>query len=270
MRAAITIIYNGLHHLQNKGFTEFMLANFDHWIIIEGVSKNGGSTSWCRNQNGYHKSVDGTLEFIKQLESKHDQVHVYSHHKHYASKDEQFNKGIAILKAKTDKCYLWQVDADEHWNIDDIEAAEHRLWRSICNVASFQFNHYVKDGIVATGDWGSGRVNRLWKWKGGFFRSHEPAVMVSQTAPLELPQKFDHYSMVFEQDVKHKAKSYRGHEDVYKNWIKLESFTYPCHISKLFGKNTPVGRGNSFLHKIEKPCANAQNQKAKEVANLTC
>jgi len=269
MRVAITIIFEGLHHLTHKGFTEFMVKNFDHWIIIEGASNNGGSTYWCRSIPGSHRSQDGTVEFINELAVRHNHVHVYSHHKHYASKDEQFNKGIAILKTLTDKCYLWQVDADEHWSAEDLVAAERRLWRSVCTVASFQFNHFVKQDVIAVGDWGSGRVNRLWKWKGKFFQTHEPAIMTGQSAPLELPQKFDHYSLVFDKDVRHKAKIYRGHEDIYKNWLRLDDETYPCHVSKLFGNKTPVGRSDSYLHKIPSPCANAQNQKVKEVADLS-
>lgn len=244
-----------------------MVSNFDLWIIVEGSAKNGGSTSWCRNANTHYTSTDGTVEYLKQVQAENENVILYTHHKYYSSKDEQFNKGIAILKSRTDKCYLWQVDADEHWKVEDLAEAEHKIWRSMCNVASFQFNHYVKDGIIAKGNWGSGRVNRLWKWRGQMFRSHEPAVMTGQTAPVELPQKFEHYSMVFEKDVKDKSKRYRGHEEVYKNWKRLEELTFPCHISKLFGKNNPVGRGESYLYKTEIPCANVLNQKAKEAVN---
>ena len=257
MRAAITIVYNGLHHFQNKGFTEFMLTHFDYWVIAEGHSSNGGSTYWCKNMSVPPNSTDGTVEYIKELARNNTHVLAYSHHKYYKSKDDQFNKALQMLKSKINKCYLWQVDVDEHWTLEDLEAAERKLWRSYENVASFQFNHYVKDDVIATGWWGSGRVNRLWKWKGQSFSSHEPAIMVGQSKKaLELPQKFEHYSMVFEQDVKFKAKYYKGHEQVYLNWKELDKFRFPVHVSKLFGSNNIVGRSNSFLHKIENQCVN--------------
>lgn len=269
MRAAITIIYNGLHHLTNKGFSQFMVENFDYWVIVEGASQNGGSTSWCKHQGGSHTSSDGTVEFIKQLEKENPHVLTYSHHKHYKSKDEQFNKGIILLKTKINSCYLWQVDADEHWRIEDINRAERILWKSPSNVGAFKFNHYVKDDIIAVGDWGSGSVNRLWKWKGQLFDRHEPAIMLGQKKPEELPMKFEHYSLTHEQDVKFKAKLYRGHEKIYENWKKLDHKKFPCHIRELFGPNNSIGRSNTYLHKIEQPCVNVPNQENQE-SKLPC
>jgi len=267
LRAAITIVYNGMHHFQHNGFVPFMLEHFDYWIIVEGHCRNGGSTSWCKHMNIPHRSTDGTAEYIETLQS--DTVLTYSHHKYYASKDEQFNKGIQLLKTKTNKCYLWQVDVDEHWTAYDLNHAERKLWRSATNCASFQFNHYVGSDYIAVGDWGSGWVNRLWKWTGQPFTSHEPATMLGQVKPIQCSQKFDHYSMVFEEDVRFKAKYYRGHEEVYKNWRNLDTFDYPVHISALFGKNNSVGRSNSQLFKkSELSCANVTslaNQKNNEI-----
>lgn len=251
-----------------------MVDMFDYWVIVEGSSKNGGSTSWCKKINVPHRSQDGTAEYIMELSEKYNNVIAYSHHKYYTSKDQQFNTGIINLKTKTDNCWLWQVDADEHWEEDDLAAAERKLWRSKENVASFQFNHYVKDDIIAMGDWGSGRVNRLWKWRGQMFRSHEPSVMENQCMkPLELPQKFEHYSMVFEKDVAFKSRFYRGHETIYHNWKQLDNITeWPAPISVLFGHNTTIGQSDTMLYKITNPsCVNALNQDGqKEVADLKC
>jgi len=247
-----------------------MLDNFDYWVIVEGASKNGGSTSWCKVHRQGHRSTDGTAEFVQSLQS--DRVLTYSHDTFYKSKDEQFNMGIELLRTLTKDCYLWQVDCDEHWTADDLPLAERKLWRSASNVASFQFNHWVGDDILAIGDWGSGRVNRLWQWKGQYFNSHEPAVMKTQTkTTLLLPYKFDHYSMMFDQDVKFKSKFYRGHEQVYLNWKNLSNLEYPCHISNLFGTNNPVGRSNSYLYKTTDPsCVNATSHVNQKHAAINC
>lgn len=258
MRSAITIIHNGLHHLQHNGFVQFMLTHFDYWVVVEGHARPGGSTSWCKPLNIPHRSTDGTVEYLQSIQS--DKLLFYTHHKYYQSKDEQFNKGIQLLKTKTKHSWLWQVDADEQWSIKDIEDAEHKLWRSPSNCASFQFNHYVGREYIALGEWGSSYVNRLWKWRGQLFASHEPAVMISQRPVLKLPQKFEHYSMTFEQDVKSKSKYYRGHEMVYRNYLNLDTLEYPAHISCLFGANNPIGRSDSYLYKINDPCVNAISQ----------
>lgn len=279
IRCAITIVYNGLHHLRHKQFTEFMVGTFDYWIIVEGHSRPGGSTNWCKTIKVPANSTDGTCEYIKQLAADHGNVISYSHHKYYQSKDEQFNKALVLLSTKTKSCYLWQVDVDEHWKYEDIKQAERTLWRSYLNVANFQFNHYVKkiinsegetEYIMAVGDWGGGRVNRLWKWKGQRFESHEPAVMLGQTRDvLELPQKFDHYSLTDEKDVRLKSKYYKGHEMLYPNWRKLDTLTYPVHISALFGHNNNIGRSNSQLIKINPSCVNVQNP-ADQSVKITC
>lgn len=274
LRAAITIIYDSIQDLTHRGFSQFMVDNFDLWIIVEGSSKNGGSTGWCNSIPTEPESTDGTLDFIEGLALWNDHVKIYSHGIHYASKDEQFNKGIEILKSFTSSCFLWQVDSDEHWTKEDLQEAEKLLAESNSNTAQFQFNHYVINGdvaVVATGDWGSSICARLWKWEGQRFISHEPSVMENQTAPILLPQKFEHYSYCFESKVKFKSLYYKDHQHVYRNWRRLGSFRYPCHISKLFGINNPVGRGNSYLHKTTLPCANVPNQKVeKEAGNNVC
>lgn len=270
MRAALTIIYNSIEDLNHNGFSQFMVANFDHWIIVDGSSKNGGSTGWCNKIETTPSSTDGTLDFISGLALWNQNVHIYSQDTHYNSKDEQFNIGVDILRSLTTSCYLWQVDSDEQWTIQDLEQAEQMLSASSANVAEFQFNHYVINGdttCLAKGDWGSGSVNRLWKWDGQRFDRHEPAVMTGQTTPVLLPQKFEHYSYCVEKKIAFKSKYYQHHENVYRNWKLLPTFKFPCHISKLFGKNNPVGRGNSFLHKIELPCANVPNQRVKEAVS---
>jgi len=261
-RIALTIVYNGAHHLTDE-FVKFMTDTFTLWVIVEGQSRNGGSTSWCKHVEAPFNSKDGTIERIEQIQSNHKNVLTYVPVKHYKSKDEQVNRAIELIKTRFSSGFLWQVDVDEHWTKEDIEAAERSLWRSPESCAEFQFNHYVKKDVVAIGRWGSGYVTRLWKWSGHSFISHEPAILAGQTNPIKLPQKFQHYSMIYPQDVKWKAKSYKGHEMVYINWLKLDEFTYPQHISNLFGKNNVIGRSDTWLHKIkDQSCVNALNQDA--------
>lgn len=273
MRAAITIIYDSIQDLQHRGFSDFMVKNFDLWIIVEGSSKNGGSTAWCNRINTAPNSTDGTLEYVQNLASSYSHVHVYSQQAHYKSKDEQFNKGVEILKSLTNSCYLWQVDSDEHWTAEDLKEAERALRESESNVAEFQFNHYIINGdfaTVAVGDWGSSRCNRLWKWTGQDFERHEPAIMQGQTVALFLSQRFEHYSYCFENKVKFKSLYYKDHQHVYRNWKRLPRMQFPCHISQLFGRNTPTGKSNSFLYKTELPCVNALNQEVEKEAGNLC
>jgi len=252
MRCALTIIYEGKHHLEHKDFALKMATMFDHWIVIEGHALPYGSTKRCNKLSVSATSQDGTIEFMQEFSKQHKNVHFYSRGTYWNGKDEQVNVGIEILKKITKQCYLWEVDADEHWKLEDIEQAEKIADKSKHFGFRFRFNHFLGDGLIARGEWGSNHLNRLWKWSGQKFRSHEPAMLVGQryTEPIE-EVKFDHYSYYFDKDVKFKSLYYSGHQNVYKNIEAVRNAShYPIHISALFGKDTETGRTNSYIDKI--------------------
>lgn len=240
MRAAITIIYDGLHHLKHKGFTNFMVNNFDHWIVIEGLASNGGSTYWCNNLDLPPRSTDGTHELLTELASQHKNITYYSPNKKWVSKDRMISEGVK--RVPFDECFLWQVDVDEHWTAHDIRRVEHQLEASRCNVASAQLWHHVKT-YIARGHWGSAYHKRVWLWsKGMNFKSHEPPKMSGETRQtLRVPEKFHHYSYTFEQDVKFKAKYYKGYEAILEKWRNLPDRDI-LPISALFHRRHPLGK----------------------------
>lgn len=258
LRVAFTIIYEGRHHLEHKGFAENMLKMFDHWIVVEGYALPYGSTRWCKRLNVPAVSTDGTGHYLQKLSEKHENLHYYSLGRYYNGKDHQVNVAIDILteimeaKYNEKKCWLWEVDADEHWRLEDLEKAE-QIALTMDNIGfSFTFNQYVGEGLVAKGDWGSGALNRLWKWTGQYFKSHEPALLEGQKRCDVIPDvHFEHYSYYFDKDVKFKSQYYSGHENVYKNLNKIRTAKeYPVHISEFFGKNTQIGKSNSYIYKI--------------------
>jgi len=75
---------------------------------------------------------------------------------------------------------------------------------------------------------------------------------MGQRQTVHIPDvTFDHYSYSFDKDVKFKSVYYSGHQNVFKN-IKAvrDSETFPLPISALFGKETAIGKSNSFIHKL--------------------
>ena len=250
MRAAITILYEGLHHLKHNGFADFMAENFDAWIVVEGHSLPYGSTKWCNMISVPATSKDGTVEFMREFASDHKNVYFYSSGgKYYNGKDQQVNVAIGILKKLTKSCYLWQVDADEQWSVEDIEKAEMIASESSEIGFKFQFNHYVGEGIIAVGEWGSNWHHRLWKWSGQLFQTHEPPILRGQkkTAPIERI-KYEHYAYYNPIDVKFKSKYYPGHEKVFENWPSIQKpNTYPMPLSRLFGEDSKYSKTNSQI-----------------------
>lgn len=254
MRYALTIIYNGMHHLLHKDFADRMVQMFDKWVIVEGFSRNGGSTSWCSPIQLDTNSNDGTIEYCKSLADQYpDKVLFHSADKPYASKDEQVNVGIEMLQG-LDPAWLWQVDVDEHWTLSDLEQAESMLDKDIKIAGAFQFIHYLckdADGrqLIGKGRWGDNIISRLWWWQGQKFETHEPPVMIGQLGYKLLPQMYHHYSYYFEQDVEFKSKYYRGYRPVLNNWKLMQSrrYDYPISAKILLGVGTKIDIANSYI-----------------------
>lgn len=244
MRVAVTIIYNGLHHLQHNGFTDFMVQNFDYWAVVDGLSQAGGSTRWCNTLKLSPSSTDGTTEFMRDVASKHNHVMFFSSKVPFKSKDEQVNKAVDMIRTKVKRGWLWQVDADEQWEIETIEEAEQKLFWSPCLQMAFKFRHFVGDGLIADGRWGSGKVCRLFRWRGQKFISHEPPLMFKRDKTFESELSFDHYSYYFENDVAFKEKYYKGYQGLLQNWYKLQTLKeFPQPVSVLLPP-TAAGYGD--------------------------
>lgn len=264
MRIAFTIIYNGKHHLLHNSFSSDMIANFDYWVIVEGAAQNGGSTAWCNSHTGGVHSDDGTVEYITELAKNNKNVIIVLNNRKWKSKDEQVNAAITEVKAITNKCWLWQVDADEQWTLNAIEQNEAFMEYWDVDTGLVSFDHYVGEGLIAVGEWGSGVHKRIWKWNGQRFLSHEPPVLESEQREVVCPYGYKHYSYYFEQDVRFKAEYYKGHESVYSGWKYLkdhrDELIFPVHIKMLFG-NKGIGLSKT---KIIETNEKEKNQTATE------
>ena len=254
-RAAFTIVLNGLHHFKHNDYANYVLNNFDYWVVVEGAAMNTGSTRWCsRMPDEYHKngrSIDGTLDYLSELKNKYKNLHMVIGTGLWLNKDHQVNAGINELKKHTNEAMLWEIDADEQWNITQIEAAERALIAANAKSGWLWANHYVGHNLVCRGEWGDGPHRRLWKWHGELFEKHEPPVLMGGGEPhIILPQRFEHYAYYFECDVKFKDKWYGGHQGIYDRWLSLQKETvFPQPISRLFG-DQGYGRSKTTIVRI--------------------
>lgn len=260
MRFGFTIVFNGLHHLQSivdaerlYDFCFYMRRAFDFWVIIEGAADNTGSTNWCKPiPEEYHNngsSIDGTYNFLDNYCHGYESPIVHHVYGMVFNKDQMVNKAIELiklncniyLKSKTlQPIYLWQVDCDEQWKLEDMYAAEKELKG---DTGMFLSNFYVGKNIIVKGEWGEGKAKpyrRLWKWKGQAFKSHEPPVLEGGNGKEQLlSQKFNHYSYLYEKDVEFKDKFYGGHEGIYNRWKEMQKETkFPQPLSRLMPART--------------------------------
>lgn len=265
LRVAFTICYNALHHLKHNDFAKRMASMFHYWVIVEGAAENNGSTSWCHNHPGEANSTDGTIDYLNSLEREYQNVWVFRGLGKWKSKDDMCNHALNMLSAELNgrSAFLWQVDADEQWTHEKLCANEFALSeaneRGFATTGAVRWNHFVSHDLIAVGDWGGNLNTRLWIWNPSQrFTSHEPPIMSDASDPIELPEKCNHYSYYFETDVNFKSKYYGGHEQVYRNWLRLQMtgerkrIKFPLHISYLFGRNVWIGQSNSHIVQLSK------------------
>lgn len=245
MRVAFTIIHNGLHHLKHNNQSEKILSMCDKWIVVEGASRSNGSTKWCKEfPNHLHKngaSVDGTREYLYDFSQKNENLVYIPSTGFWDSKDEQVNHAIAEVRKITDRCFLWEIDADEQWEPETMDAAEKELRLTGSKAGAFRADCYIGKNLMAIGDWGEAKTygyTRLWDWEGENFICHEPPLIESMPRkdPTMLSQRFRHYNYYFEKDVEFKDQWYGGHEGILERWKLLNCLDkrfFPMHISNL-------------------------------------
>jgi len=243
-RVAFTIILNGHRHLVHKNYYNTMSKNFDLWVIVEGLSNPGGSTSWCNKLDSkFHNnfiSNDGTSEYLDN-NKKDNIIVVRPKNKPWASKDEQVNAAIKEIKKYYKECYLWQIDIDEQWSKNQLEESEKYLDESNGKTGCFLCNYFVGPNQLVLGEWGEGTggpYRRLWKWKGESFKTHEPPTLNGKNGPgFLIPVRFNHYAYYFEEDVKFKEEYYGSYDGLYERWKKVQENRGTIPVSELLGPN---------------------------------
>ena len=255
-RIAYTIVLNGLNHLTHNNFYFEMSKMFDYWVIVEGVSAPGGSTSWCNSvEESFHNnylSKDGTTEFLTNNVLPNVIVRKCENEP-WSSKDEQVNHAIDVIKQeiKIDKCFLWQVDVDEQWKLEDLKSAENRLLKHNGKTGCFTCNYFVGRNQQVIGEWGENKsepYRRLWLWEGEYFLVHEPPTLKGKNGPgLLLPERFNHYAYYFEEDVKFKEKYYGGYKGLYERWLDIQNNKGTIPVIKLLGPNIRWSFTNTYI-----------------------
>lgn len=242
-RIGFTIILNGEKHLLHNNYAEYLLDEcLDYWVVIEGASKPGGSTSWCIGDiSKYHKdghSIDATLDILESLKMSHlDKMFYGWNYGLWNSKDEMVNFGIKMLLDNgINSGWLWQIDIDEQWTKEDMEFNEQYMLYNSATHGDAKFYQYVGKDIYAEGPhWGGNTMTRLWNWTGEFFNSHEPPVLGKAGYTVVLPKKYHHYSYYHEEDVKFKSQFYNYGEDFFNRWEILQKQTeFPRPLGELF------------------------------------
>ena len=263
MRIGITIVFNGLHHLKHNEWADKLTSMLDYWAIVDGLAANTGSTSWCNQLFAVPSvgrllegSLDGTNEYLDMAIAKYPgSVGAVALTGARHNKDSMMNVGVDMVHqefgptlgkappAPSGPHFLWQLDVDEQWTPEQMDAAEQELLASGGTCGCFHADHYVGEHLLARGTWGEGNdpvdplrnaYRRLWLWDGRKFATHEPPVLEGGNGkevlllqkpdqPASLGSRFAHYAYFYEKDVEFKEQFYSGHEGLLSRWKALQA-----------------------------------------------
>jgi FkbM family methyltransferase len=261
-----TIVLNGepfiRHHLEVMRRLPFRW----HWHIIEGVAdlkhdtawsvSNGGRITDALHDNGL--SNDGTSRYLEEIERLHpDRITVYR------KPPGQFWDGklemvSAPLEYLDQECLLWQIDADELWQYEQLVDGYLMFLRQPEKTAAFYWCHYFvgPDLVTMTRDTYGNHQDyewlRTWRFKPGYrWLAHEPprlcapdgaggwkdlaAINPFRHAETEASgMVFQHFAYAIPAQLRFK-EDYYGYRDALGKWQRLQQVGhYPVALRDYF------------------------------------
>lgn len=223
----------GIIVLNGEPFTRYCLRSlypFAHQIIVvEGGHEDTRSVS---TSDGH--SVDGTLQVLERFkieEDPLDKVEIVTRDGFWPKTDELGNHRTHQSRAYAERAtgdYLWQVDIDEFYRPQDMQAVLAML-REEPSVSAVSFSQRTFWGrpeyLVDCWDLRRGARNyhRLFKWGPGYrYVTHEPPTVVDEKGrdlrtlnwirAEEMASRgifLFHYSLLFPWQVEQKVRVYR-------------------------------------------------------------
>lgn len=250
-----TIILNGEPFIR---YHEQMLLELDfpwHWHVIEGVASLVKDTAWSVAAGGHipdslhdrGKSNDGTTQYLDELKARYpNRVSIYRKpaDTFWDGKLEMVSAPIPEIK---EPCLLWQIDGDELWTPDQVQAVRRAFMEDPDRSAAyFWCNYFVgPDKGIST------RLNyaqnpnqewlRVWRFEPGMiWDKHEPPVLagvdadgnaydVGQRNPFRhremeaIGAVFDHFAYSTAEQAQFK-ESYYGYKGAVDQWRALQTY----------------------------------------------
>lgn len=216
-------------------------------IVVEGATP--GATA---NATSDGHSTDGTLETLRRFKAEEDpenKLQIISRDGFWPEKDEMSQ---AYADAATGD-YLWQVDSDEFYLPQDIEAILDLLEKhpemtaiSFQQITFWASPHYTSDSWVLKR--GAAEYHRLFKWGKGYrYATHRPpTVLNKQEKDLREIHwhrskiRLFHYSLLFPKQVTEKSEYYASAAWAMRkgsqNWAEdgFLKLKYPFRVHNLF------------------------------------
>lgn len=252
-----TIVLNGepfiRHHID--AFSKLPFAW--HWHIVEGVADLVHDTAWSLPNGGritdeLHRdglSNDGTSGYLDALAAQYpEQITIYRKPsgQFWNGKLEMVNAPLPNLPAE---CLLWQVDSDELWTPEAIEALRNLFISQPEKTAAYCYCDYFvgpNKFVCTLNSWATYPAEwlRVWRYADGMhWAAHEPPTLVDQTgrdlascAPISRDETvragvtFQHFAYSLESQVRFK-EIYYGYQNAVTNWQRLQQTSGPVRVA---------------------------------------
>jgi glycosyltransferase involved in cell wall biosynthesis len=253
-----------------------------HWHVVEGVASLVHDTGWSVAAGGHvdasvHRdglSVDGTTAYLDEIAAAEpDRLTLYR------KPDGAFWEGkremvSAPLAGIGEECLLWEVDADELWTAEQIEAV-HRLFRDDpARSAAYYWCHFVPaPGAVVTTRYNYSQNPeyewlRTWRYRpGDAWEAHEPPILVrpSRLARVDVAKirpflhdeteavgaVFQHFAYATEEQVRFK-ESYYGYRGALARWRELTKAVDAAHGPLRLGDYLPWVEDETMVDSAER------------------
>lgn len=207
-----------------------------HWTIAYGRALPVRDTGWCKEPPVVD---DGTLGYLMALAAKDGRVTALAA-KEWQGKTAMCN---ACLGSFADDGLVLQVDADELWTAEQVEAMAAMMERTPqADSALFRCRYFVGPDRYTTtpdayGNYTKYEWARLWRWtRRQLFIMHEPPRLegsryfLPHAATEAAGLVFDHMAYATREQVAFKEKYY-GYAGAVAAWEKLQQAELPCRLA---------------------------------------
>ena len=254
----------GIIVLNGEPFTRYCLRSlypFAHQIIV--VEGGHEDTRAVATPDGH--SIDGTLETLRRFKAEEDplnKVEIVTRDGFWPKSDELGRHRTHQSRAYAERAtgdYLWQVDIDEFYRPQDMQAVLFMLReRPDVSAVSFRIHCFWGSPRYVVDCWDLRRgvrdYNRLFKWGPGYqYVTHEPPTVVDERGrdlktlnwvrADEMARRgvfLFHYSFLFPWQVEQKTRLYQDEKpDHYADIVEWANRSYfglerPYHVHDLY------------------------------------
>jgi hypothetical protein len=262
----------GIIVLNGEPFTRYCLRSlypFAHQIVV--VEGGHEDTRAVATPDGH--SIDGTLEVLRRFKAKEDpldKVEIVTRDGFWPKTDEFGRHRTAQSRAYAERAtgdYLWQVDIDEFYRPQDMQAVLTMLQaRPGVTAMSFRTRTFWGRPEYVADCWelrrGARDYHRLFKWGPGYkYVTHEPPTVVDDRGrdlralnwvgaeeSARHGVYMHHYSLLFPWQVEQKVRIYRDEKPETHggivDWAEHAYFRLqrPYRVHNLYGSPSWLGR----------------------------